>query len=161
MTWRFIHAADVHLDSPMLNLERYEEALSELKEKVRRRPQEHNTRRKLADLLMRVGRRSEALDEFLAVSDGYERDGFYKKASALVAKVQRLMPDDERVRARAERLKRMTRQDHLRKIVVDNLPHAQSMKIEQLWTEMVQSELLGRLSESSQVDDDRPRGVGP
>ena len=131
----------------LINLERYEEALSELKEKLRRRPQEHHTRSKLADLLMRVGRRSEAVDEFLAVSDGYERDGFYKKASALVAKVQRLLPNDDRVRAKAERLKRMTRQDHLRKLVVDNLPQTQSMKVEQLWTEMVQSELLGRLSE--------------
>lgn len=41
MSWRFIHAADVHLDSPMLNLERYEGAPVEAFREAARRAVEN------------------------------------------------------------------------------------------------------------------------
>jgi len=133
--------------SDLVNLERYEEALTQLQERLRLRPSEHHSRLKLAELLMKVGRRPESVEEYLRVAEGFERDGFYNKASALVSKVARLMPGDERLEAKARRLKRIKRLDHLRAIVVDNLPRTLAMKVEGEWTSLVQGELLSRLSE--------------
>ncbi len=133
--------------SDLVNLERYEEALTQLQERVRRRPQEHHSRLKLAELLMKVGRRPESVEEYLRVAEGFERDGFYNKANALVSKVARLLPGDERLEAKARRLERIKQLDHLREIVVDHLPRALAMKVENEWTSFVQGDLLSRLNE--------------
>jgi CRP-like cAMP-binding protein len=131
----------------LINLERYEEALTKLQERVRRSPNEHHSRLKVAELLMKMGRRSEAVEEYIRVSEGFERDGFYNKARALVTRVARLIPGDERLAAKARRLDRIKRFDHLRKVVAEHLPQAIGWKVERDWTSFVQGKLLSRLSE--------------
>lgn len=131
----------------LINLGRYEDALAQLQERVRRRPKDHHSRLRLADLLMKIGRRPESVEEYLRVSDGFEKDGFYDKAYALVAKVSRFVPEDERLMAKSRRLTRMKRLDHLRQVVVDSLSRAEGLKVGRLWNEMVKGEILGRLTE--------------
>lgn len=131
----------------LINLERYEEALQLLKERVKSRQNDHHSRLKMAELLMKVSKRSEAVEEYLKVSEGFERDGFYNKASALITRVARLVPNDERLMVKAQRLDRIKRLDHLRRLVTDSLPHATGMKVEKDWTSFVHGRLLTRLSE--------------
>jgi CRP-like cAMP-binding protein len=131
----------------LINLERYDEALTQLKERVRRRPNEHHSRLKMAELLMKISRRAEAVEEYLLVSEGFERDGFYNKASALVTRVARLVPGDVRLVAKARRLDRIKRLDHLRKVVFEHLQSTIALRVEREWTSFVQGELLSRLSE--------------
>jgi tetratricopeptide (TPR) repeat protein len=131
----------------LVNLGQYQEALTRLEERLRRRPGEHHARLKMAELLMRISRRSEAVEEYLLVAEGFERDGFYNKASALVTKVSRLLPNDERLAAKARRLDRIKRLDHLRKVVVESLPRDIALKVERHWLELVQGQLLSRLTE--------------
>jgi hypothetical protein len=131
----------------LINLERFDEALKQLKERVRKRPNEHHSRLKMAELLMKISRRAEAVEEYLLVSEGFERDGFYNKASALVTRVARLVPGDDRLVAKARRLDRIKRLDYLRKVVVEHLPATIAMKVEREWTTFVQGELLSRLTE--------------
>jgi CRP-like cAMP-binding protein len=131
----------------LISLGRLNEAALRLEERLRRKPGDHHARRTFADVLMRLGRRTEAVDEYLRVSEAFEAEGFYRKASALVAKVAGLVPADERIRGKQLRLERITRLDHLREVVVDSLPGRYKLQIERLWTEMVLSPLLTRLTE--------------
>jgi hypothetical protein len=132
----------------LVTLERYDEALPQLQEQLRRRPSQHHTRLKLADLLMKIGQRADAVDEYLRVADGYAADGFWDKAHALVAKVSRLLPDDERLLAKAERLARAKRLDYRRGLVRESLKGSDhAFRIEQLWGNIVQAVLLEKLQD--------------
>jgi uncharacterized protein (TIGR02996 family) len=139
--------SEEHSIDDLISLGRLNEAAQKLEKRLARRPDDHHARLTFADVLMRLGRRTEAVDEYLRVSEAFEAEGFYRKASALVSKVAGLLPADDRIRAKQQRLERITRLDHLRDLVVGSLPGRYQIKIERLWTEMLESTLLTRLTE--------------
>lgn len=141
----------------LIALERYDEAESQLRLELKRHSRDLHLRLKLADLLMKSGKRVEAVDEYIVVADSYARDGFYDKASALLSKVARLLPNDEKIPLKLEALERLKRFERRRDVVIDSLVAAHkageggsgssAFELQQLWRNLTESPIIERLSE--------------
>lgn len=135
----------------LITLERYEEAATRLREQVDRRKHDPRLRQRLADVLVKTGQRAEAVELYLGVADSYAREGFYEKAGALLASVNRRFPGVEPVESRLRRLERERRLDKLRRNVTAAVPMSEALRIEQLWKNIIEGQLVERLSEKQIV----------
>lgn len=141
----------------LIALERFVEAEEKLRHRLNVDPRDLHSRLKLADLLMRVGERVQAVDEYLLVAEAYGRDGFYDKASALLGKIGRYLPDNEKIRAKLSHLDRAKRQERRRSVVVETLLSAptvggstagrSAVELQLLWNNLSESPLVERLSD--------------
>ena len=68
-------------------------ALKELGRIVRDDPKDLRVRQKIAELLARQGKISEAMREFQVVAEAYERGGFFPKAAAIYKQMLRFEPN--------------------------------------------------------------------
>jgi Cyclic nucleotide-binding domain len=153
---RSSHQHELTIDD-LITLERYEEAEQKLRSKLSFDPRDLHSRLKLADVLMQVGQRVQAVDEYLVVAESYGRDGFYDKASALLAKIGRYLPGNEKIRAKLSSLERAKSQERRRELVVEGLLHGQrgaevggglsAVGLQQLWHNLAESVFLERLSD--------------
>jgi len=142
----------------LIALERYGEAEEKLRHRLNIDGRDLHHRLKLADLLMRIGERVQAVDEYLLVAEGYARDGFYDKASALLSKIGRYLPDNEKIRTKIAALGRAKRQERRRAVVVEGLLNAQTegagttgrsaVELQQLWSNLAESPMVDRLSDA-------------
>ncbi len=73
-----------------------EKAIKELSRIVRDDPKDLRVRQKVAELLARTGKVSDAMREFSVVAEAYERGGFYPKAAAIYKQMLRFEPDQMR-----------------------------------------------------------------
>ena len=73
-----------------------DKALKELSRIVREDPKDLRVRQKVAELLARQGKITEAMREFQVVAEAYERGGFYPKAAAIYKQMLRFEPDQMR-----------------------------------------------------------------
>jgi hypothetical protein len=145
---------DLTIDD-LITLERYPEAEEKLRAKLSYDPRDLHSRLRLADVLMQIGQRVQAVDEYLLVAEGYGRDGFYDKASALLAKIGRYLPDNEKIRAKLAGLDRAKRQERRRDLMTEGLLHGQreaeggrsAVELQLLWQNLAETELLERLSD--------------
>lgn len=141
----------------LIALERFGEAEEKLRHRLNIDGRDLHHRLKLADLLMRIGERVQAVDEYLLVAEGYARDGFYDKASALLSKIGRYLPDNEKIRIKIAALDRAKRQERRRALVVEGLLHAQTegdsttgrsaVELQQLWNNLAETPMVQRLSD--------------
>jgi tetratricopeptide (TPR) repeat protein len=141
----------------LIALERFGEAEEKLRHRLNIDGRDLHHRLKLADLLMRIGERVQAVDEYLLVAEGYARDGFYDKASALLSKIGRYLPDNEKIRTKIAALDRAKRQERRRAVVVEGLLNAQTegagktgrsaVELQQLWSNLTESPMVDRLSD--------------
>ena len=69
-------------------------ALKELSRIVRDDPKDLRVRQKIAELLARQGKISDAMREFYVVADSYERGGFFPKAAAIYKQMIRFEPNE-------------------------------------------------------------------
>ncbi len=86
---KILAAAQKHLSKG--NVDR---ALRELGKIVKDDPKDLRVRQKIAELLARQGKISEAMREFQVVAEAYERGGFYPKAAAIYKQSLRYEPDN-------------------------------------------------------------------
>lgn len=73
-----------------------DKALKELTRIVREDPKDLRVRQKVAELLAKQGKVTEAMREFQVVAEAYERGGFYPKAAAIYKQMLRFEPDQMR-----------------------------------------------------------------
>ena len=140
----------------LIVLKRYDDAEIKLRERLQRNSSDLRSRLKLADVFMATHRRSEALEEYLAISDSYARDGFHDKAIALLSKVSKLVPDHEKTRERVERLRRAKRLEHRRSTVSNALLEggegrassgSSAFEFQRLWHNLIACHLMESLDE--------------
>ncbi len=140
----------------LIALGEVDKAEAALRAKVKGRPSDLHSRLKLADLLMAQKRRGDAVEEYLLVAEGYARDGFYEKASALLSKISKLAPGFEKVELKIEALKHARELDHRRDAIIDGLMESKpgetpssgtsAFELKRLWKDLTASPLLDRLT---------------
>lgn len=81
----------------LIALERYEEARSRLNALLERRPNDVHAQLRLGDVYLHLKALDAARDQYLHVCQAYGRDGFYDRAVAVLAKVGRYFPDDDKL----------------------------------------------------------------
>jgi tetratricopeptide (TPR) repeat protein len=140
----------------LITLKQYGEAESRLRDRIKANVSDLRSRLKLADVYMDSGRKSQAVEEYIAIADSHARDGFYDKAIALLSKVQRLVPHDEKTTRRLERLRRAKDLEHRRSTVSDALIHREAgdpvgrsgvFEVQKFWNNLTNCHLLERLDE--------------
>jgi CRP-like cAMP-binding protein len=154
---KIVDEASLTIDD-LIALERFGEAEEKLRHRLNIDGRDLHHRLKLADLLMRIGERVQAVDEYLLVAEGYARDGFYDKASALLSKIGRYLPDNEKIRIKIAALDRAKRQERRRALVVEGLLNAQTdglgttgrsaVELQQLWSNLADSPMVERLTDA-------------
>jgi len=141
----------------LMTLERFEEAEAMLNLSLKKNPRDLRAHLKLAEVLHRTGRRNEAVDQYIAVAESYVRDGFHDKGLALLAKVSKLAPNEEKVQIRLTAVREAKKLDRRRDLAIDSLRRqvgdrregdgVSAVELQHLWEKLSQSRLLQRLDE--------------
>lgn len=141
----------------LIVLERYDEAEDRLKQRLKANVRDNRSLLKLADVHMKMGKGADAVEEYLTVCDGYAREGFLDKAIALLTKVQRLVPMDEKIPMKIQALRQAKRMEHSRDVVMKDLTQRRAagggvtttsaMDLQSIWRSLMGSHLVGRLSD--------------
>jgi CRP-like cAMP-binding protein len=144
-----------HSIEDLIVLERWDEAIDRLQERVKAHPADLHSHLKLADVLAAAGKGARALDEYLLVADTYTQQGFHDRASALLTKLTRLAPADEQVAGRLQRLQRLKELEHSRVLAIEGLLSSQDdqdalsrlspIEAQQIWESVAASDLVRRL----------------
>jgi tetratricopeptide (TPR) repeat protein len=71
---------------------KYEKALEMLEDQLRQEPTSVHLRQSLADTMVMAGRKDDAVQILLRLSDDFARDGFAAKAIAILKKIDRFAP---------------------------------------------------------------------
>ena len=139
----------------LIVLERWEDAIVRLESRLKDLPNDLHSHLRLAEVYAQLGKGTLALDQFLFVADSYTDDGFYDKALALLAKVAKLVPGDESVRAKMLRNQRLKSLEHSRSMAIEGLVHAQKewdplartspIEVERIWQTLAATSLVERL----------------
>ena len=147
-------AAPPEIDD-LIVLERYEEAEGRLRARLKNQPNDLHAHLKLADVLMHTHQVAKAIDEYVFVAEEYADDGFYDKGIALLAKVQKLLPDDGTLRGRIQRLQRKKRLELSQALAIEGLLEGQGitghaaggavLEFQRLWKRIEGSSLVERL----------------
>ncbi len=132
----------------LITLERYEEARTKLKKRVKHRPNDYRSRIQLADVYLKTGEPTEGIAEYLSIADRYTRDGFFDRGHALLSKLSRMMPGEERLLGKMASIERAKRLDHRRDMVVDSLiGKSWAFEVRKHWPDLVRGPLVEVLSE--------------
>jgi pilus assembly protein FimV len=83
-------------------------AIEEFNKLLEDKPDDSNMINRVGDIYFQAGRLPEAVEMFRRAANGFERDGFSNKATAVLKKAHRAVPDDVDVAARLADLYRQT-----------------------------------------------------
>ncbi len=141
----------------LIALERFDEAEDRLRAKLKANINDLHSQLKLAELYIRSGRGAKAVDEYVSVADAYAADGFFDKATALLAKVAKLAPGHEKVPLKIEALRRAKRLERRRLVVTEALLASSgsggeragisAFKVQRMWRDLSDCPLVERLDE--------------
>ena len=100
---------------------------------------------------MKQGRGADAVDTYLDVADGYANDGFYDKAQALLSKLTRLLPDEQRIFKKIKRLDRAQELDRRRDLVTNAVAKGGRVKlstfaVQHMWPSIAKCSLVEKLT---------------
>lgn len=139
----------------LVTLERYEEALEMLKQRVKLVPNDLYAHLKMAEVYVALREIPKALDEFTFVADSYADDGFFDKGIALLSKATRLVPGDDMLPRRIEKYRNLKRLEKVRQFAVNGLLANKStgvttagnskLQVELLWNKIAKSHLVLKL----------------
>jgi len=79
-------------------LERYEEAETRLRARLKDNPTDLHSHLKLAEVYTELRQFEKAVDEYVFVAEEYAQDGFHDKGIALLSKAMKLAPLDQTLR---------------------------------------------------------------
>ncbi len=140
----------------LVTLERFDEAASRLKARLKTHKNDLHAHLKLAEVHLELKDVVKALDEYLFVADSYADDGFFDKGIALLGKSAKLAPGDDTLPRRIERYRRLKRLEHRRRLAIEGLQSNKTMsdkatgnsalEVELLWNQIVKSHLVEALS---------------
>lgn len=135
----------------LITLERFDEARRQLAAKVKASPGDLHAHQRLAEVYLRLGDVDKAIDTYVYVAESYTRDGFFDHAIALLTKVGRIAPQDDRIPIRIDRLRQRKKLERLRSVVVEALARAgtaggtSAVEIDRLWDGLTSTPLLHHL----------------
>lgn len=139
----------------LITLENYDEALHQLKLKVKQNRKDLHAHLKIAEVHLALKDVTKALDEYTFVADSYADDGFYDKAIALLSKAAKIAPGDDQLPRRIERYKRQHANEKRRSLAIAGLKANpttvsssagnQALQIEILWNKIIKSHLVEQL----------------
>jgi pilus assembly protein FimV len=87
---------------------KFDRAMEEFQKLIEDKPDDFNMLNRVGDVYFQMGRLPDAVEMFRRAAGGYERDGFGNKATAVLKKAHRAIPDDVDVAARLADLYRQT-----------------------------------------------------
>ncbi len=138
----------------LVTLERYEEAATRLKARVKSSPKDLHAHLKLAEVYVELRQLEKALDEYALVADSYAADGFYDKGMAILGKAAKLVPGDDNWPRRIELFRRQKRLEHRRRLAIEGLKANtttgktagnSAVEFELLWNQIAKSHLVEAL----------------
>ncbi len=98
----------------LITLEHYDQARDRLLAILSKRPGDLHSQLRLADVYLRLKNLNQAREQYLHVCQAYGRDGFYDRAVAVLAKVGRYFPDDDKITDLLAQLERAQRLEVVR-----------------------------------------------
>lgn len=139
----------------LITLERYEEALEQLKARVKMVPKDLHAHLRLAEVYVALKVVDKALDEYVFVADSQVEDGFYDKGVAVLSKAAKLAPGNDRLPRKIESYRKLKRLENRRQYAVKGLLNNKStgtetagnstLEIELLWSKIAKSHLVEQL----------------
>ena len=132
-----------------------DQALTQLRARLRKNQDDLYSRLKLADVLMRMNQQREAVDEYLLAAESYGRDGFFDKAAALLRRISKMAPSNTAISAKLEALDRAKNLERRREAILGGLAKARSdrgsatsaVEWQQVWNNLSQTPLVENLSD--------------
>ncbi len=141
-------------------LERYEDAETRLKERLKRVPTDLHAHLRLADVYIQQRRLPQAVDEYVYVAEEYAADGFFDKGIALLSKVLKLAPTDENLPLKIEKIRQRKRLERVREQALDGLREGaagsggrggtSAVELQSMWGSLLRSSLV-RLLDGPQL----------
>ncbi|HXI04308.1 MAG TPA: cyclic nucleotide-binding domain-containing protein [Candidatus Saccharimonadales bacterium] len=106
--WRRDHKSKPPPDPQALVARReYDQAITAYRELLAAKPAHYLYHHKIADVFCLAGRPAEAFDDYMRAADGFARDGYLIKATAILKKMHKIRPDDAGVERRIKELSRL------------------------------------------------------
>ncbi|MCG8458261.1 MAG: cyclic nucleotide-binding domain-containing protein [Holophagales bacterium] len=140
----------------LITLERYEEALDQLKARVKLAPKDLHSHLKIAEVYVALRDVTRALDSYMYVADTMADDGFFDKGIALLSKAAKLAPGNDAIPKRINRYRTLKRLEHRRSYAIEGLKQNRStefssaansaLEVEMLWNKIARSHLVANLS---------------
>lgn len=141
----------------LIILRRYAEAEEQLKTRLKKKPRDIQANLKLAEVYERTRRIKDAVEQYSYVADCYTSDGFFDKASAMLAKAARLAPAEAKVQHKLRRVERMRKLEQRLSAVVRALAKLEGqvgtavttsyLELRRVWGELSVSDLIDRLDD--------------
>jgi hypothetical protein len=137
-------------------LERWDEAESQLVQRLRLEPSDLRSKVLLADVLVELKRGADAVAQYLGAAELYMRDGFFDKATALLHRASKLDPVSEDIKRRMTSVERARQRDRIRKLAAEVAKGdarerggatASVLELQQVWDKLADTPFV--------------RGVGP
>jgi len=141
----------------LVTLERYDEAATRLRARIKSAPKDLHAHLKLAEVYVELRVLDKALDEYVFVADSYVADGFFDKGVALLGKARKLLPGDDMLPRRIEQYRRQKRLDRRRRLAIEGLAANtttskaagnSAVELELLWNQITKSHLVEALTGS-------------
>ena len=139
----------------LITLERYEEALEQLKMRVKLYPKDMHSHLKIAEVYVGLKNVAKALDSFIYVADSTADDGFFDKAIALLSKAHKLAPGNDQIPKRINRYRAMKKLEHRRSFAIEGMMMNSStqtssaansaLELEMMWNKIAKSHLVSQL----------------
>ncbi len=139
----------------LITLERYEEAETQLKDRLKLVPNDLYAHLKLAEVYLALKNVERALVSYVFVADSYADDGFFEKGIALLGKAAKLAPGDDTLPRRIERYRRMKRLEGRRRLAIEGLlankttvssaAANRALEVEMMWNNIAKSHLVEQL----------------
>ena len=139
----------------LITLENYQEALDQLKAKVKLYPKDMHSHLKIAEVYVGLKDVVKALDSYMYVADSLADDGFFDKAIALLSKAAKLAPGNDKIPKRINRYRSLKKLEHRRSFAIEGLKMNattqsasaanSALELEMMWNKIIKSHLVAQL----------------
>lgn len=143
----------------LIVLERYDEAEGKLHARLKDHPKDLRSHLKLAEVYLEQKQIQKAVDQYVFVADEYASDGFFDKGVALLQKVYRMVPMNEDLPIKIERIRQRKRLEQVRENAMAGLQEglgdsveagSSVIELQGLWNQLVRSSVV-RLLDGNQL----------
>lgn len=139
----------------LITLERYEDAETMLKQRLKGVPKDLHSHLRLAEVYVALRNVERAIIEYIFVADSHAEDGFFDKAVAVAARALKINPGDDMLPRRIEKYKAMKKLEERRQYAIDGLLANKStgaqtagntkLRMELLWNKIAKSHIVSQL----------------
>ncbi len=136
----------------LIVLERYQEAVDRLKQRLRGNVEDLHGHLRLAEAYAGLEEFDKAADEFVFVAEEYAQDGFYDRGMALLLKAKRFIPLDAALDERIEQLRLAKDSERSRALALEGIREGRpsgataALQVQRLWHHVAPSQLARNLT---------------